>query len=128
MRNDKHSPMVDDEVSHRLQGFVQGAPVPSRDEPHVDEEIGRLEPGHRPEVDERVAGQPSIADRQRRADFARWLRPSDFPATVAVITATAIEEGAPEWVVDALSELDPDAAYDTIGEVYAATSGEDVRP
>jgi hypothetical protein len=122
MRNDKHSPLVDDEVAHRLQGFVQGAPVPTRDDSRLDEELGDLEPGHRPELDDHVAGQPSIADQQRRADFARWLRPSDFPATVAVVTATAIEEGAPEWVLDALSTLDPDAAYDTIGAVYDATS------
>lgn len=120
-RNDKRSPRVADQLDHELQGFVQGAPVPNRDDNRLQEEIGRLEPGLRPLTAEPVGGEPSIDEVIDRQDFARWLRPSDLPAPGHLLAASAMEEGAPAWVVEAL-ESGGDRIFDTIGEAYDATA------
>lgn len=121
-RNDKSSPRADEQRKHELSGFVQGQPVARRDDEHLQEEIGHLEPGRRPLTAEAVGDEPSIDETFDRSEFARWFRPSELPATVAQIRETAQDEGAPAWVIEALDGLDAGQRYDTIGEVWEAAS------
>jgi len=123
-RNDKSSPRIDEQREHEVQDVIKGAPVPGRDDDHLQEAIGAMEPGRRPETAESVDGQPSIDERNQRADFARWLRPSELPTTAARLCETAREEGAPEWVVSALDDLDPDTRFETIGAAWEAVGRE----
>lgn len=122
-RNDKTSPRADEQRKHELSGFVQGQPVARRDDAHLQEELGHLEPGRRPLTSEPDAdGHPSIDETFDRSEFARWFRPSDMPTTVGQLKQTAQDEGAPAWVVEALDGLDPAQRYDTIGDVWEAAS------
>ncbi|HEX2574821.1 MAG TPA: DUF2795 domain-containing protein [Aquihabitans sp.] len=121
VRNDKTSPRVDAQREHELKGFIQGAPVPNRDDAKLQEEIGRIEPGRRPEVDEPGPnGQPSIQETFVRSEFSRWFLPSAFPATAGVLVEQLRDEAAPDWVVEAVERLAPDQRFDDIGHVYDA--------
>jgi hypothetical protein len=119
-RSDKSSPRLDEQRKHEDQNLVEGAHVPGRDDDHLQEGIGRIEPGRQPLTAESVAGQPSIDERNERADFARWLRPSELPTTAAHLSETARDEGAPDWVVEALEELPGDRTFETIGAAWDA--------
>ena len=83
--------------------MVNGAPV----EAHA-EEFRQQEP-----LDESRPSDPLEA----RAELARRLRPSIFPAERDELLASAEREHAPDWLLDALRDL-PDAAYPTTESVW----------
>src|SRR4051812_19407057 len=116
-RNTTRSPRVDEQLEHEVQSFVQGTPAPHRDDDRLQEEIGRLEPGRQPRTAEPLGDHPSIDETFDRAEFARWFRPSDFPCSVEQMRETAVDEGAPSWVIAALDRLDGSRRFPTIGEV-----------
>jgi hypothetical protein len=99
VRSDKVNPRLDEEQRHELSGLLQGAPIESRDDEHVQEAIGRIEPGRRPETAEASGDDISIDESAERADFSRWFERSWFPATGAELSVAAQERSAPEWVL-----------------------------
>jgi hypothetical protein len=122
MRNDKSGPREDEARKHEIESMLRGEPIEGRTERREMEDTAGLEPGRQPLTSEPAGGGPSIDDINRKADFGRWLRPSEFPAAASTLVATATEEGAPDWVLDALAALPPDRRYATIGEAWAAVN------
>ena len=105
-RSNKHGPRLDDELRHETESIVDGAPV----EAHA-EEFREQEP-----LDEQ--GRPGDPI-EARAELARRLEPSVFPAERDDLLASAERKHAPDWLLDALKGL-PDAAYPTTESVWRA--------
>ena len=106
-RSNKHGPRIDNELRHETESIVDGAPVEAR-----AEEFREQEP-----LDDAQPRDPIDA----RAELARRLEPSVFPAERGDLLASAERQHAPDWLLDALRGL-PDAAYPTTESVWRALS------
>jgi len=62
---------------------------------------------------------PPGNDVDARAELARSIEPSVYPARPGELLASAEREHAPEWVTDALRRL-PDDLYETTEAVWEA--------
>jgi hypothetical protein len=118
--SDKHSPRLDDQLEHDVRSLVQGG-VEARAEEFREQE-GPAD--GEPTPDERITALDGGADAlSERADLARRLRPSTFPARPEQLAVVAREEGAPDDLVDRIRAL-PDRLYDTVAEVWEAMGGD----
>ena len=124
--SDKHSPRVDEELDHETQSLQQGAPVESRVEEHREQEG----PGEdQPTPDARLTGGRATAasldldDAEARADIARFLTPSTFPADREALLADAQDNQAPAEVLERLQALPAGRAYENVQDVWAALGG-----
>jgi hypothetical protein len=115
-----NGPIQDEQLEHELHGLVTGSPVAGRDDDHLQQDVGDLEPGRQPLTGEAVGNAPSIDEINRKSDFTRWLRPSDFPGDAATLATVARDEYAPDWVQEALDGLEGDRRFSTMGEVWDA--------
>jgi hypothetical protein len=122
MSNDKSGTREDEQRKHEEAPLLHGSPVEGRTEAHLFQDTQDLEPGRRPETAERVGSAPSIDEQNAKSDFARWFRPSQFPADVRSLMRTAREEAAPDEVLEGLGRLDLDRRFETIGAVWDAVS------
>ena len=123
-RSTKHSPRVDDELEHEMQGMLRG------------EHANRAEEWR--EVEPQAEGDPDI-DRvpdgaftggtpvgmtpdavTARAELARWLDRADFPATGSGLVEAAREHRAPDAVVAELGRLPEGDSYERVGDVVRA--------
>ena len=123
-RSTKHSPRVDDELEHEMQGMLRG------------EHANRAEEWR--EVEPQAEGDPDI-DRvpdgsytggtptgmtpdavAARAELARWLDRADFPATGSGLVAAARDHRAPDAVVAELGRLPEGDTYERVGDVVRA--------
>lgn len=126
-QTDRANPREDDQRAKEDAAFTTGAPVEERDDRHRQQGAGDqepdLEPGHRPITAEPDATGTSIDDRMLRSDFARWITPSELPATAATLARSTEDAGAPDWVVEGLAALPEDRELATIGEAWHAVTG-----
>jgi hypothetical protein len=123
-RSTKHSPRVDDELEHEMQGMLRG------------EHANRAEEWR--EVEPQAEGDPDI-DRvpdgsytggtptgmtpdavAARAELARWLDRADFPATGSGLVEAARDHRAPDAVVAELGRLPERDSYERVGDVVRA--------
>jgi Protein of unknown function (DUF2795) len=124
--SDKHSPRVDEELEQETLPLQQGAPVESRVEEHREQEG----PGEgQPTADSRLAGGRATAasldldDAETRADIARFLTPSAFPADREALLADAEANQAPAEVLERLRALPGGRAYENVQDVWGALGG-----
>ena len=124
--SDKHSPRVDEQLDHDTRSLRQGAPVESRVEEHREQEG----PGEdQPTPDARLAGGRATAasldldDAEARADIARFLTPSAFPADREALLADAEGNHAPATVVERLQALPAGRAYENVQDIWGALGG-----
>ena len=124
--SDKHSPRVDEELDHETQSLQQGAPVESRVEEHREQEG----PGDdQPTPDARLTGGRATAasldldDAETRADIARFLTPSIFPADREALLADARGNQAPAGVLERLQALPAGRAFENVQDVWGALGG-----
>ena len=124
--SDKHSPRVDEELDHETRSLQQGAPVESRVEEHREQEG----PGDdQPTSDARLTGGRATAasldldDAETRADIARFLTPSTFPADREALLADAQGNQAPAGVLERLQALPAGRAYENVQDVWGALGG-----
>jgi hypothetical protein len=124
--SDKHSPRVDEQLEHETQSLRQGSPVESRVEEHREQEG----PGDdQPTPDARLAGGRATAasldldDAETRADIARFLDPSAFPADREALLANAEGNQAPAEVLERLQALPGGRAYENVQDVWATLGG-----
>jgi hypothetical protein len=123
-RSTKHSPRVDEELEHEVQGMLKGEhatraeewrdPEPSAEgEPDVDADpAGTL-----------IGGTPvgMTADAvATRAELARWLVRADFPSSGAGLVEAARGHHAPDAVIAELERLPEGETYERIGDVVRA--------
>jgi hypothetical protein len=124
--SDKHSPRVDEQLDHDTRSLRQGAPVESRVEEHREQEG----PGDdQPTPDARLTGGRATAasldldDAEARADIARFLTPSAFPADREALLADAEGNHAPATVVERLQALPAGRAYENVQDIWSALGG-----
>jgi SHS2 domain-containing protein len=121
--SDKHSSRVDKELEHETRLLRQGAPDQSRVEGHREQEG----PGEdQPTPDARLAGERTTAasldlgDAQARAEIARFLTPSVFPADREALLADAESNQAPAEVLERLQALPGGRAYENVQDLLGA--------
>ena len=124
--SDKHSPRVDEQLDHDTRSLTQGAPVESRVEEHREQEG----PGEdQPTPDARLtggratAGSLDLDDAETRADIARFLTPSVFPAEREALLTDAEANHAPEEVLERLRALPAGRAYENVQDVWSTLGG-----
>jgi hypothetical protein len=124
--SDKHGPRVDEELDRETRSLQQGAPVESRVEEHREQEG----PGDdQPTPDARLTGGRATAasldldDAETRADIARFLTPSTFPADREALLADAQGNQAPAGVLERLQALPAGRAYENVQDVWGALGG-----
>jgi hypothetical protein len=123
-RSTKHSPRVDDQLEHELEGTMR-ANRTTRAEEWRDPEPGAEGD---PDVDVSpagtlVGGTPVGMDPEAveaRAELARWLVRHDFPSTGAELVERARDHRAPDAIVAELERLPADQGYERIGDVVRA--------
>ncbi len=121
--SDKHTPRVDEEMGREGAAMETGQPHDSR-----AEEARRTEGPADDERDASPAGPLTSEGTGRegavaRADLARSLRPSTFPADREALVLTARDEEAPEPVIEALEGLPADRTFGDVEEVWKALGG-----
>ncbi len=125
--SDKHATRLDENLKNGTESIVRGAPVEARASEGREQEgpgDGEPTPDSRL-VGGRVSGdgsQPTDEELEARADIARHLDPSVFPARPAALVASAEDNHAPAWVLDLLNKL-PDGTYQNTEAVWQALGG-----
>src|SRR5437868_6352475 len=105
--SDKHAPRVDDKLKHELSSLVHGSPVEARASEAREQEgpadgeptPDALPTGHAPGANPDALSHDEI---EARAELARHLRPSLFPADRPTLVATARRMGATDDLVERL--------------------------
>jgi hypothetical protein len=123
-RSTKHSPRVDDELEHEMQGMLRG------ERANRAEEWREVEPQAEgdPDIDRApdgtlVGGTPVGMDADAvvaRAELARWLDRADFPSSGSGLVEAAREHHAPDAVVAELGRLPEGDTYERVGDVVRA--------
>lgn len=123
-RSTKHSPRVDEEMEHEIQGMLKGEHATRA------EEWREVEPAAEgdPDVDAdpagtMVGGVPVGMTEDAvvaRAELARWLDRADFPATGPELAEAARDHRAPDAVAAELATLPDGETYERIGDVVRA--------
>jgi hypothetical protein len=123
-RNTKHSPRVDEELEHEMQGMLKGEHATRAEEWREVEPVAEGDP----DVDADpagtlVGGTPVGMDADAvvaRAELARWLDRADFPSTGPQLVEAARDHQAPDAVVAELQKLPDGDSYERIGDVVRA--------
>jgi hypothetical protein len=123
-RSTKHSPRLDEQLEHEVQGMLRA------ERETRAEEWREVEPSAEgdPDVDADpagtlVGGTPRGMDPaavERRAELARWLERHDFPSDGPRLVEAARGHYAPDWVVAELERLPAGQTYERIGDVVRA--------
>jgi hypothetical protein len=123
-RSTKHSPRVDEELEHEMQGMLKAERATR------SEEWREVEPEAEgdPNIDANpagtlVGGTPVGMDADAvvaRAELARWLDRADFPSTGPALVEAARDHRAPDAVVAELEKLPDGDTYERIGDVVRA--------
>ena len=123
-RSTKHSPRVDDDLEHEMQGMIRS------ERQTRSEEWREVEPSAEgdPDVDTDpdgtlVGGTPVGMDPdavESRAELARWLDRADFPSSGNDLVEAARDHRAPDVVVAELQRLPEGQTYERIGDVVRA--------
>jgi hypothetical protein len=123
-RSTKHSPRVDEELEHEIQGMLKA------ERSTRAEEWREVEPQAEgdPDIDSSpagtlVGGVPEGMTEDAvvaRAELARWLDRADFPSTGPQLVEAARDHRAPDAVVAELQKLPDGDSYERIGDVVRA--------
>ncbi len=123
-RSTKHSPRVDEELEHEMQGMLKAERATRSEEwrevepeaegdPNIDADpAGTLDGG----TPVGMAADAVVA----RAELARWLDRADFPSTGPALVEAARDHRAPDAVVAELEKLPDGDNYERIGDVVRA--------
>ncbi len=123
-RSTKHSPRVDEELEHEIQGMVRGGHSTRAEEWRDPEPVAEGEP----DIDAvptgtYVGGTPVGMDAdavEARAELARWLDRADFPSSGPDLVEAALDHRAPDAVVAELRRLPEGETFERIGDVVRA--------
>jgi hypothetical protein len=123
-RSTKHSPRVDEELEHEIQGMLRSGHSTRAEEWRDPEPVAEGEP----DVDAApngtlVGGTPVGMDAdavESRAELARWLDRADFPSTGPELVEAALDHRAPDAVVAELERLPAGDTFERIGDVVRA--------
>ena len=123
-RGTKHSPRVDEELEHEIEGMMRGGHATRAEEWRDPEPVAEGEP----DIDAvptgtYVGGTPVGIDADAvevRAELARWLDRADFPSSGPDLVEAALDHRAPDAVVSELRRLPAAESFERIGDVVRA--------
>jgi hypothetical protein len=123
-RSTKHSPRVDEELQHEIQGMVRSGHTTRAEEWRDPEPLAEGDP----DIDADpsgtlVGGTPAGMDAAAvtaRAELARWLDRADFPSTGADLVEAARDHRAPDAIVAELERLPGGDTFERVGVVVRA--------
>ena len=123
-RSTKHSPRLDEQLEHEIQGMLKSEHSTRAEEWRDPEPVAEGDP----DIDlaptgTLVGGTPVGMDPDavvRRAELARWLTRAAFPGTRADLVAAALDNRAPDAVVAELERLPDGQTFERIGDVARA--------
>ena len=123
-RSTKHSPRVDEELEHEIQGMLKAEHATRAHEWREVEPVAEGDPDITADpAGTLVGGTPVGMDADavvHRAELARWLVRADFPADGPALVEAALDHRAPDAVVDELGRLPEGQTYERIGDVVRA--------
>jgi hypothetical protein len=125
--SDRHTPRIDEELKHDTAALIHGSSESRADESRLQEGPGDDEPT--PDAlltgDAAPTSNPDTLSHdeiEARAELARNLEPSVFPADREALLASAQRLQAPLGVIEQLSRL-PDGTFDHLEAVWEALGG-----
>jgi hypothetical protein len=123
-RSTKHSPRLDDELQHEIQGMLKGGRATRAEEWREVEPMAEGDPdSDRVPNGSYTGGTPVGMDPDAvvaRAELARWMTRADFPSTGPDLVEAARDHRAPDAVVAELERLPEGETYERIGDVVRA--------
>ncbi len=123
-RSTKHSPRVDEELEHEIQGMLKAERATRAHEWREVEPVAEGEPDIAADpAGTLVGGTPVGMDADAvvaRAELARWLDRADFPSDGPGLVEAARDHRAPDAVVAEFERLPEGDTYERIGDVVRA--------
>ncbi len=108
-RGDKHGPRLDDALAGETEAISRAGHTGRAEESREPEPSGEGQPDVDYAPDTTLSGGTpdgmSSSDVEGRADLARFLRPSAFPASAQELSRVARDEGATDRVLADLDRL-----------------------
>ena len=127
--SDKHGPRLDEALDSEVAALRRGSPVEARAEPGREKE-GPADGEPTPDALLTALDEPGPApahdDIEGRAELARQLTPSVFPARPLELAEALREENGSESLVSAIADL-PDRVYENVAQVWAEMTGHEVE-
>jgi hypothetical protein len=124
--SDKHGPRVDDQLHHDTRSLEQGAPLEARVEEGREQEgpaDGQPVPDARLSGGRATAASLDLDDAEARAELARFLTPSAFPADREALLADAEGNHAPAAVLERLRALPAGRTFENVQDVWRGLGG-----
>ena len=123
-RSTKHSPRVDEELEHEVQGMLKGERSTRAEEWREVEPQAEGDPDIDRDPQGTLVGGVPVGMTEdavvARAELARWLDRADFPSDGPALVEAALDHRAPDAVVDELRQLPEGETYERIGDVVRA--------
>jgi hypothetical protein len=124
--SDKHGPRLDEDLQEDTRSLERGAPVESRAEEAREQEgpaDGQPVPDARLQGGRATAASLDLDDAEARADLARSLTPSTFPADREALLADAAANQASAQVLERLQALPAGRTFANVQDVWRALGG-----
>jgi hypothetical protein len=121
----KHSPRLDDEMNHEVEGMMT-AERPTRAEEWKEAEPAgedQADPGRLGEPADRQPGVPSgmtVEDVELRSELAERLPRSVFPTDESGLLSHLIDTNAPDRLQQLIRQLPSGRTYGQVGDVVRA--------
>jgi hypothetical protein len=123
-RSTKHSPRVDEELEHEIQGMLKGDHPTRSEEWREVEPIAEGDPDLTADPSGTLVGGVPVGMTEdavvARAELSRWLVRADFPATGPELVEAARDHRAPDAVAAELEKLPDGETFERIGDVVRA--------
>jgi hypothetical protein len=123
-RSTKHSPRVDEELEHEIQGMLKAEHATRSHEWREVEPVAEGEPDLTANPAGTLVGGVPVGMTEdavvARAELARWLTRAPFPGTRTDLIEQAMDNRAPDAVVAELERLPEGETYERIGDVARA--------
>jgi hypothetical protein len=115
--NSKVSPRVDEQLQHETQGLVRGGHDTHAEEWKTSEPSGEDQPD--------VSRDPeSHTELDARSELASYLNPGEYPAIGSELVTQAIDNQAPDRIIDRLRTLPADRRFENLQEIWTALGGQ----
>jgi Protein of unknown function (DUF2795) len=126
-RPDKHGPRQDDALKKQTRDLEHSGRESHAEEWKEAEPAGEDQPSAGLSPEEGLVGGTAVGMDQRdvteRAELARRLQPSVFPATAERLVASATETHAPDDILRMLKTLPPQESYQNLQDLWRALGG-----
>jgi hypothetical protein len=123
-RSTKHSPRVDEELEHEIQGMLKAERATRAEEWREVEPVAEGEPDLTADPSGTLVGGVPVGMTEdavvARAEIARWLNRASFPGGRDHLVEEALDNRAPDAVVAELQRLPEGETFERIGDVARA--------